>query len=266
MVLAVEIDNSKINFGLFDDVGNMISDFKIASETNKTSDEYVALVDSILNYYKIERDLVSATVVCSVVPVLTEVICDLLKKIFINSKIVMVGKGIKTGFPIKIDNPSELGADLVANASAIMEIKNKENIRNRAAIIVDIGTVSTVFALNSKNEFVGGCIMPGVDMSFTALHGKTAQLPNVSLVLPVKIIGKNSQDSIRSGVIVGTALMIEGFVERFSKEMSAEGNVDVFVTGEYAEVILPFCSCKYRHIPNLTFFGMYCIYKNNICD
>ena len=97
MVLAVEIDNSKINFGLFDDVGNMISDFKIASETNKTSDEYVALVDSILNYYKIERDLVSATVVCSVVPVLTEVICDLLKKIFIfYSKLSKASTGSQT--------------------------------------------------------------------------------------------------------------------------------------------------------------------------
>ena len=264
MVLAVEIDNSKINFGFFDDNGNLDNSFGIAADTNKTSDEYVVLIDSIFNYYKTDRRSVEGAVICSVVPMLTSVICDSVNKIFTDIKIVTVGKGIKTGFSIKVDNPSELGADLVANASAIMEIKNAEKLNNTSCIIIDVGTASTAFALNSKNEFIGGSIMPGIEMSFSSLHGNTAQLPNVTLTSPTKAIGKNSQESIRSGVILGTAIMIDGFVEKFSKEMCANEFLEVFITGEYAKYIIPFCSRKYRYVPNLTFLGLYYIYKNNI--
>ena len=262
MVLAIEIDNSRISFGFFNDNGILVSNFGIASDVNKTSDEYAVLIDSVFNYYKIERNNVDGGVLCSVVPMLTGSISYLMKKMFPDINFIFVEKGIKTGFSIKVDNPSELGADLVANAVAVMQLKSKAKTYNKSSIIVDIGTASTVFALNSKNEFVGGSIMPGVDMSLTTLHGKTAQLPNVTLMPPTRIIGKNSQESIRSGVIVGTALMIDGFVEKFSKELSDEA--DVFITGEYAEPIIQFCSCHYQYVPNLTFLGLYYIYKNNI--
>ncbi len=264
MVLAVEIDNSRINFGFFDNYGDFFTDFGIAADTMKTSDEYAVLVDGIFNYYKIDRNLVEGVVVSSVVPMLTEVICILIKKMFPDANLVTVGKGIKTGFSIKVDNPSELGADLVANAAAVIDIRSREKVSNRPCIIVDTGTASTIFALNAKNEFIGGSILPGVGMALTVLHGETAQLPNVTLVPPTKIIGKNSQESIRSGVIYGSAIMIDGFVEKISKEMGLGDSADVFITGEYAQSVMPFCTCKYRYIPNLTFIGLYCIYKNNI--
>ena len=169
---------------------------------------------------------------------------------------------IKTGFAIKVDNPSELGADLVANATAVMEIKANENIIKGASVIIDVGTATTIFALNEKNEFIGGSIFPGIGMSLNSLHGDTAQLPNVSLIPPTKIIGKNSQDSIRSGVVFGTAIMIDGFIDKFAKEMNSD-NVNVFITGEYAQALLSLCSSKYRYIPDLTLRGLYSIYKKN---
>lgn len=262
MVLAVEIDNSKINFGIFQSNGVLETNFGITTNITKTADEYAVLIDSVFNYYKVDRENIQGAVLSSVVPMLTNVIYDLIKSFFKNIEVIQVQKGIKTGFSIKVDHPSELGADLVANAVGVIEIQKSENKEKHPSLIVDIDTVSTIFALNDKNEFIGGSIFPGIEMSINSLHGKTAQLPNVTIVQPTKVIGKNSQESILSGVIFGTAIMIEGFVEKISREMNTN-DINVFITGEYAEHIISLCSSKYRHIPNLTLFGLYCIYKNN---
>jgi len=263
MILAIEIDNSKINFGIFTNSGSIATNFKIATDIMKTSDEYAVLIDNVFNYYKINRTDIEGIVMCSVVPMITNVIYDLMNQFFVNIKIIKVQKGIKTGFSIKVDNPSELGTDLVANATAVIAIKNNENTSNYPCIIVDVDTVTTIFALSKNNEFIGGSIIPGIEMSFNALHGKTAQLPNVTLTPPNKAIGKNSQDSIRSGVILGTAIMIDGFIKKFADEIKTN-DITVFITGEHAQHVIPLCSSQYRYIPNLTLYGLYCIYKNNI--
>ena len=265
MILAIEIDNSKINFGIFEADGTLTVNFSIAANVAKTSDEYAVLIDSIFNYYKIDRKQINGISFCSVVPTLTNIIYSLIKHFFVNAEIIQVQKGIKTGFSIKVDNPAELGADFVAKAVAVIEIQKKENIFNSSCIIIDIGTVTTIFALNEHKEFIGCCIMPGIEMSFNVLHGKTAQLPNVTLTPPTKAIGKNSQESIRSGVIYGTSMMIDGFIEEFSNEMKSK-NVNIFITGEHSQNLIPLCSHKFRYIPNLTLFGLYCIYKNNTTD
>lgn len=262
MILAIEIDNSKINFGIFNSDGLLTTTFGISADTTKTSDEYAILIDGIFNFYKIERSSIKGIVLCSVVPMLTDVIYNLLNQLFSDIRIIKVEKGIKTFFSIKVDNPSELGADLVANATAVIAINAEEKKLNKPSIIIDVGTATTIFALNEKNEFIGGSILPGIAMSFNALHGNTAQLPNVALIAPVKAIGKNSQESMRSGVILGTAIMIDGFIKKFSTELKRE-DIDVFITGEYAQTILYLSSSKYRYIPNLTLYGLFCIYKNN---
>lgn len=262
MILAVEIENSKINFGIFDTDGSNTTTFGITADIMKTSDEYAVLIDGILNYYKIDRNEINGIALCSVVPMLTNIIYLVMKQIFPSAELIKVEKGIKTGFAIKVDNPSELGADLVANATAVMEIKANENIIKGSSVIIDVGTATTIFALNEKNEFIGGSIFPGIGMSLNSLHGDTAQLPNVSLIPPTKIIGKNSQDSIRSGVVFGTAIMIDGFIDKFAKEMNSD-NINVFITGEYAQTLISLCSSKYRYIPDLTLRGLYSIYKKN---
>lgn len=262
MILAIDIDNSKINFGIFEDDGTLTIKFSITANVAKTSDEYAVLIDNIFNFHKIDRNKINGVSLCSVVPSLTSVIYELIKLFFANAEIIQVQKGVKTGFSIKIDNPTELGADFVAKSVAVIEILKKENISNSSCIIIDVGTVTTIFALNENKEFVGCCIIPGIEMSFNVLHGKTAQLPNVSLISPTKAIGKNSQDAIRSGVIYGTSIMIDGFIEKFSNEMKSK-NINVFITGEHSQNLIPLSKHKYRYIPNLTLFGLYCIYKNN---
>lgn len=262
MILAIEIDNSRINFGIFEHNGTLTTHFSVAMDIMKTSDEYAVLIDGIFNYYNIKRENINGVVLCSVVPMLTNVIFDLVKQTFANVEIIKVQKGIKTGFSIKVDNPSELGADLVANAVAVVEIQKSKNTPKYPNIIVDIGTTTTISALNANNEFVGGSILPGIEMSFNALHGKTAQLPNVTLIPPEKAIGKNSQESIRSGVILGTATMIDGLIEKFIKELNCT-KVNVFITGEYSQNVISLCRSEHSYVPNLTLFGLYCIYKNN---
>ena len=126
MLLAIEIDNSVINFGLFD-ADRLAQSFKVVTDINKTSDEYALAVSGILGFYNIERCSVDSAVLSSVVPQLTEILLDMVKRLF-GVDATVVGKGIKTGFPIKIDNPSELGSDLVANAAAVIDICKKESI------------------------------------------------------------------------------------------------------------------------------------------
>lgn len=265
MLLAVEIDNSHINFGLFDinASNDLIKSFKLCADAAKTSDEYAVAINGMLSYYETERSLIDAAIVSSVVPQLTDTLLTAIRAL-LGIDALTVGKGVKTGFSIKIDNPSDLGADLVANAAAVTDIKNKENKSNSPCVIIDMGTATTVFAINANGEYIGGSILAGVGISLEVLHGRTAQLPSVSLRAPSRSIGKNSQESIRSGVILGNAIMLDGFIERFSEEMKCDGNIEVFVTGEYAESIIGLCKHKMRYISELTLMGLCCIYKNNI--
>jgi len=263
MLLAVELDNSNINFGLFEDASAVPTRcFKLSTDISRTSDEYALTVAGLLDFYGVDRDDISAAVISSVVPVLTDVIA-MTVKILTGIDALIVGKGTKTGFPIKIDNPSELGADLVANAAAVIDICKREQVKKMPCIIIDMGTATTVFAINSNGEYIGGSILPGVGMSLDTLHGGTAQLPIVSPTLPTRAIGRSSQEAMRSGVILGNAMMVDGFIDKFALEMKAEDG-HVFVTGEYAESVISFCTHKMRHVPELTLMGLFCIYNNNL--
>ena len=263
MVIAIDIDNSRVNFGVFDCSASPINSFGIATDTRKTSDEYAVTLNGILDYYGIDIRSIKGAVISSVVPQLTEVLNDTVKKLAADIRIVVIGKGTRTGFPIKVDNPSELGADLVANAAAAIDLLSKENKTKTPCIIIDMGTATTVFALNAAGEYIGGCITAGVGISLESLHGRTSQLPDVSPIAPTRAIGKNSQESVRSGVILGNAMMIDGFIERFSSEMSCCSAPEVFATGEYASAVIPFCTHTVKVLPELTLSGAYLIYKNN---
>ena len=266
MLLAVEIDNAHVNLGVFEnaDEGILVNSFKVSTDINKTSDEYAVVLKGIFDYYGIMSSQIDGVAVSSVVPMLTDTLKRAIFKLFGDVNTIVVGKGTKTGFPIKIDNPSELGTDLVANAAAVIDIRKKENKCKTPCIIVDMGTATTIFALNEGGEYIGGCIIPGIGISLDMLHGKTAQLPNVAPSAPTRAIGKNSAESVRSGVMLGNAMMIDGFIKKFSDEMKCDGEVEVFVTGEYAEGVIPYCERSLRYVPELTLLGLSCIYKNNV--
>lgn len=264
MLLAVDIDNVQISFGLFEDVDedSVNKRFKIATVANKTSDEYAVTIDAILSRYCTDVSDVDGVVISSVVPSLTEILKDAVLKVTGDANVLVVGKGIKTGFAIKIDNPSELGTDLVANAAAVMYAKRKENKAKTPAVIIDMGTATTVFAINGNGEYIGGSILPGIGISFDVLHGRAAQLPIVTPAAPINIIGRNSSDSVRSGIILGSAIMIDGFIDRFADEMKTS-KTDVYITGEYAEQVIPYCKHGMIHVESLTLLGLAYIYRNN---
>ena len=262
MLLAVEIDNSEIAFGLFDANDELTKKFIIAANLSKTSDEYAVSISLLLEYSGIERADITDAIISSVVPQLTDVLATAVRSL-VEVEIITVGKGIKTGFSIKIDNPSDLGADLVANAAAVIGIKEDED-SGAASIIVDMGTATTIFAVNSSKEYIGGSILPGIQMSIDALHLNTALLPTVTPTQPLRAVGKNSQESVRSGVIMGNAIMIDGFIDKFVKEMKCNNAFEVFITGKYAQLVIPACEHTMRYVPELTLQGLCRIYRNNI--
>lgn len=262
MLLAINVGNSRISVGIFDNCGNISAKFKVSTDIHKTSDEYCVLLRSIITQSEINVNEIDAAIVSSVVPQLSKTISDTVYKLC-GIKSIFVGPGVKTGFPIRIDNPSELGGDIVANAAASLELlKNSSEL---SAVVVDMNTVTTVSAINAKGEFVGCYICPGIRMSFDSMHGNTAQLPNVSFSAPKHLIGKNSQDSVRSGVILGNAIMLDGFVYHIAKEMKRKADdLNLIITGEYAEYVIDTCNHKFTYDEDLTIKGLYCIYRNNI--
>ena len=264
MILAMNVNNSYISIGIFEscEKRNALNTFSISSDINKTSDEYVSVIRNILEYSKIDILGFEGAIVSSVVPQLTETISDTVYKL-IGTMPIIVGPGVKTGFSIKIDSPSEMGADLVANAAAIVS-ENKEKGVHKASVIIDLGVANTIFAINRFGEYIGGCIFPGIKLSLDALHSSTAQLPNVTMILPEKAIGKNSKESLCSGVILGNAIMIDGFIDRFSKEMRCKKDeLEIYATGKYAELVLKACTHSIEYRPTLTLDGLYYIYIKN---
>ena len=259
MLLAIDIGNSSISTGLFClDNGELKYTFKLSSDKERTADEYLAQMGSMFYMSGIDKNQIKGAIISSVVPKLTHTLEDCAERLC-NERPKIVGPGLKTGFAIKIDNPSERGADLVANTAAVLGIAQ----RGRACIIVDMGTATTISAINAGGEYLGNCIMPGVRVSLDSLRTETAQLPEVTLGTPKRAIGKNSGDSIRSGVMLGNAIMIDGLIDEFEKEMKLNQSAQIYATGGLAEGVLPACRHEMLYDPHLTLKGLYFIYKNN---
>lgn len=264
MLLAVNVGNKNISFAVFDGISDEPgARFNISSDILKTADEYVITVKQLLDYSGIDVGLIDGAIMASVVPQLNDIIKNVITKITGKAPI-SVGPGVKTGFAIKIDDPAELGADIVANAAAVVSILKTEGVE-APAIILDMGNVTTLFAINKRREVVGGAIIPGVSMSLDALHRDTALLPNIEMVGSHRAIGKNTKESLISGVILGQAAMIDGLCDRFEKEMKCDaGEARLFATGEYADVIIKNLGHGFVNIPTLTLKGLARIYKNTV--
>ena len=260
MLLAANVGNSIVSFGIFKDEGELIASFDISSDIKRTSDEYLFLTKNILDSKGISCDFIQGAILSSVVPVLTPKVSAVLADI-VGKEPLIVGPGVKTGFHIKIDNPSELGSDMVANTAAVLKLKNQ----NKAAITVDLGRINTVSAISKNGEYLGCVIFPGLQLSFDALHEGTALLPNVNQTFYSKAIGKSSQSAVSSGVILGSALSVDGFVAKFTREMKISADeTELFATGEYAEIILSNCKNSFVYEKDLTLRGLYHIYRNNL--
>ena len=265
MLLTVNVGNYRISVGGFEvESCELQFQFSVSTDLSKTSDEYAVLLRSLLQEHTKDGTVTDGVIVSSVVPQITETILRTLQRIS-GKEPLLVGPGVKTGFSIKIDSPSELGGDIVANTAAVIEDLKRQGKEHVPSVVVDMGTVTTVSAINRGGDYVGCVILPGVRMSFDSIHGQTAQLPNVILSAPEKAIGKNSSDAIRSGVLYGTAMMLDGFVGRFAKEMKCHAEeLNPVITGEYASAVAHICRHTFVREENLTLRGLCYLYRKTV--
>ena len=253
MLLTVDIGNSNINFGVFSE--NEIKFVaRIATDNAKTEYEYAAAISSALSIYGVDKSKIDGAIISSVVPPLNNVMKCAIRLLY-KIEPILVGPGVKTGINIHCDNPSSVGADIICACVAT------HYIYGSPSLIVDMGTATKMMVMNDKGAFIGVSIIPGVLVSLDALSNRTAQLPMVSLEAPKNVIGKNTADCMKSGVIFGNASMVDGMIDRICEEVGT--SLPVYATGGLASVITPYCKHKITYDEYLVLKGLNIIYKKN---
>lgn len=253
MVLTVDIGNSNINFGVFsgDDIKFVA---RIATDRAKTEFEYAASISNALSISKIDKSQIDGAIISSVVPPLNNVMKSAISMLY-NVKPILVGPGVKTGINIHCDNPASVGADIICACVAA------HFLYGSPSLIVDMGTATKMMVMNDKGAFIGVSIIPGVMVSLDALANRTAQLPMVSLEAPKNVIGKNTADCMRSGIVFGSASMVDGMIERIFEEVG--NTIPVYATGGLASVITPYCKHSITYDEFLVLKGLNLIYQRN---
>ena len=254
MILAIDIGNSNIMLGGFDG-DELTFVVNMSTEINKTADEYASKILGVLAVHKVVDKSIKGAIIASVVPPLNATIKKAVLLLW-GIEALTVGPGIKTGLNIHCDTPSSVGADLICSAVAA------HNIYGSPSLIIDMGTATKMTVVNAKGAFTGVSIIPGVLMGLHALSEQTAQLPKVEPTAPKTVIGKNTSDSMRSGVIFGNAAMIDGMIDRINAETGTE--LSVYATGGSAHLIIPHCKHAIRTDEHLVLKGLHIIYKKNI--
>ena len=255
MLFAADIGNSSISFGVFDDGGRLLLKSKVEAVKARSADEYAVLFRDILSLYRFDSANISGGIVCSVVSPLTGTVCAAIGRLF-GIRPMEVGPGVKTGLNIKIDLQAQLGADIVANAVAAAALAEPP------LVIVDFGTATTFTVINRQGVLEGVVICPGVRVSLDALAQSGAELPDVSVAPPRRLIGKNTQDSMRAGVLYGHAAMTDGLIDRIRGGLG-ERQLGVLATGGLADAVLPYCREQAEHRPDLTLEGLQLLWLKN---
>lgn len=253
MILTIDIGNTNIVLGGFDDEKlRFIS--RISTNAKKTDAEYATKLKSILSLYGVDESEVSGAAISSVVPILTQTMANAIKIVF-NVKAVIVGPGIKTGINLLADNPAQVGADLICACVAAAKLYTPP------VLIIDMGTATKFMLVDESKSFTGVSIMPGVEISLKALTGGAAQLPQISLVPPKKLLGTNTIDCMRSGIIYGNAAMLDGMIDRIGDEVKSE--ITIVATGGLSRSIIPYCRHDVILDDDLILKGLLIIYNKN---
>ena len=253
MILTIDIGNTNIVLGGFDDEKlRFIS--RISTNAKKTDAEYATKLKSILSLYGVDNSEVSGAAISSVVPILTQTMANAIKIVF-KVKAVIVGPGIKTGINLLADNPAQVGADLICACVAAAKLYTPP------VLIIDMGTATKFMLVDESKSFTGVSIMPGVEISLKALTGGAAQLPQISLVPPKKLLGTNTIDCMRSGIIYGNAAMLDGMIDRIGDEVKSE--LTIVATGGLSRSIIPYCRHDVILDDDLILKGLLIIYNKN---
>ncbi len=254
MLICFDIGNTNITMGGYVD-NELVFTARLATDSRRTSDQYAIEIRSLLHIYRIERREITDAAICSVVPTVGNAIARAINQLF-GLEPMILGPGVKTGLNIKIDNPAQLGADLAAGAVGALAKYPFP------CVIIDLGTATTISVIGKNGEFLGGAIAAGVKLTLDALSSKTAQLPVVGLEAPNKVIGSNTVDCMKSGLIIGAASMIDGMITRIERELGCQ--TTVIATGGLSPTVVNFCDHKITVDDNLLLDGLRIIYNKNI--
>ena len=253
MLLAIDIGNTNIVMGCIRD-DEILFKARIATDRTRTSDQYGVEIKNMLEAFGVCKDDINDCIISSVVPpVFNSVKTGVLK--IIGKQPMVVGPGLKTGLNIQVDVPTQVGSDrIVIAVAALAEYK-------APLFLMDLGTATTIEVIEPDNVYMGGVIIPGVKTSLDALISRAAQLTGISLDTPKKVIGKNTADCMRSGMMYGTAAMIDGIVERMEEELGHSATL--IATGGMAQFIAPLCKREVILEKDLLLKGLNILYKKN---
>ena len=254
MLLAIDIGNTNVTLGVYRN-DSFILTARLATEQGRTSDQYAIDIKDVLSLHGEDYRSIEGCIISSVVPAVSDAVARGITALCGITPMVL-GPGLKTGLNIKIDNPAQLGADLAAGAvGAIAKYETP-------CIVIDMGTATTVSVLGKNGEMLGGAIAAGVRLTLKALFENTAQLPAVAIEAPSSVIGTNTVDCMKSGLVFGAASMIDGLIERMEKE---QGKMKTVVaTGGMSREIIRHCKYDIIYDENLLLDGLMTIYKKNV--
>jgi type III pantothenate kinase len=256
MLLVVDVGNTQTHFGVcHEPEGPIVEHWRFATERESTGDELAAALSNLLGLRGLSFADVDASIVSSTVPQLSDHWTQVAER-YLGHEMLVVGPSIRTGMPIRIDNPYEVGADRLVNAVAAYD--RAQN----TCIVVDFGTAITYDAVSAAGEYLGGIISPGAEISIDALYDRAAKLPKVELAEPRSLIGKSTVDAIRSGIVHGFAGQVEGILRRLRAELGED--VFVIATGGLATLLVPFIRETIDEVDDLlTLTGLRLIWRRN---
>ncbi len=253
MILAIDVGNTNIVLGCIEQ-HTILFEERLSTDHQKTAVEYAISFRIVLEMHGLSPADLTGAIISSVVPPVTAMMLDAMDKLSV-SETMVVGPGIKTGLNILMDNPAQVGADLIVAAVA--------GIHDYTCplILIDMGTATTISVVDDKKNYIGGMILPGLRVSLDSLTSRTSQLPRISLDPPKRLIGKNTVDCMRSGILYGNASCIDGMIDRIEESMGTKATV--IATGGLAGCITPLCRHDIILDDELLIKGLLYIYEKN---
>ena len=259
MLLTIDIGNTHTVLGLFEGA-EIVEHWRISTDPRRTADEHAVLFQGLMNNHPLVGDSgVDGIAICSTVPSVLHEMRDMIRRYYGDIPALVVEPGVKTGMPVLVDNPKEVGTDRIINALAAV------HLYGAPCIVVDLGTATSFDAVSRKGEWIGGAIAPGIEISVEALGARGAQLRKIELARPRSIIGKNTVECMQAGILYGFAGQIDGVVNRMAEELADDPNdVTVVATGGLAPLVLEEAEVIDEHEPWLTLIGLRLVYERNM--
>jgi type III pantothenate kinase len=246
VLLTVDVGNTNIVLGLYSGT-ELIGDWRMRTDAQMTADELALTMRGLLGAH---ADSVTGISALSTVPAVLRELRVMLARYYPRVPKVVVEPGVRTGVPLLVDNPREVGADRLVNTLAA------HHLHQTACVVVDFGTSTNVDVISARGEFLGGAFAPGIEISVDALADRAAALRKVELVAPRSVIGKNTVECLQSGILYGFAGQVDGLVRRIVKELSSDGPVNVLATGGLAPLVISESETITEHVPDLTLLGL----------